>query len=133
MIYLDTSAMFKLLIAEDETEAMHRYFVDSPEDAPFISSMLLYTELMCAAGRRADADQQFASALCQYLTLVDVVKSDFLRAATAPWRIRGADALHIAVALRIGASSFVTYDKEQARAARMLGFEVVQPGVLSAS
>lgn len=133
MIYLDTSAAFKLVHDEAESVALTDFYVNSPDDALFVSSMLLHTELACAAKRCPGIDSRRASVVSQSLVLFDVVKPDFLRAAEAPWGLRSMDAIHLAVALRVGAEQFLTYDREQADVARMLGFEVVQPGVPSAS
>lgn len=123
--YIDTSAAMKLLVREEETDAAREWWRTT--DATLTASWLLHTELHCAAGRRPEVVGRDAiSALLGALTLVDVVRGDFLAAGGhAP--LRSNDALHLACALRVGADEVVTYDQELALAAATLGLRVVSP------
>lgn len=126
--YVDTSAAIKLLVDEDGSDAMHDVLRTWPDDATLCSSMLVFTELMCAADRRG-LDSCYASSFLQALVLYDLTKSDFLQAGESRWGLRGADALHLAAARRMGADAMFTYDAELATAARNLGVTVMSPGV----
>ena len=61
------------------------------------------------------------------LNLVDLSRGDLLAAGTqAP--LRSNDAIHLAVALRVGCEEMVTYDEELATAAAAAGLSVLSPG-----
>lgn len=62
------------------------------------------------------------------VSLIDVTRGDVLTAGTLPGRPRSNDALHVAVALRVGADEMVTYDAELAAAANAAGIVAVRPG-----
>jgi len=64
--------------------------------------------------------------------LVRVDRPTLILAGRLPDRHLGTlDAIHVATALRLGASlrEFVTYDRRQAQAAARAGLNVVQPGL----
>lgn len=123
--YLDTSAALKLLIEESESRSLVRWMDDSSE--PFVSSQLLATELRCAAQRRRDLLPEPVNAVLASLIIVDVTREDFGRAGTSQWGLRAADALHLAVALRVGCEGMVTYDAELVAVVRRVGLEVAHP------
>lgn len=125
--YLDTSAAFKLIVEEIESEALSE-LVTAYADHQLVSSCLLHTEMHCAAGRhpgriRADAVQ----AVLEAVDLVDLTRGDLLAAGTHT-PLRSGDAIHLAVALRIGADELLTCDAELAGAARAAGLTVLAPG-----
>ena len=62
------------------------------------------------------------------VTLIDLTRGDLLTAGALPGRLRSSDAVHLAVALRVGADGILTYDAELAGAARSSGLEVLAPG-----
>ena len=124
--YVDTSAALKLLIEEAESAELSRY-LDGLVGEPLVSSMLLFTELHCAARRRAALDPTSVTAVLDAIHLVDLDRADLLRAGTSGWGLRSADALHLATALRVEADSMVTYDRELADAAASAGLHVVAP------
>jgi len=51
-----------------------------------------------------------------------------LTAGTLPGRLRSHDAVHLAVALRLGVDELITYDGELDRAAEVVGLRVARPG-----
>jgi predicted nucleic acid-binding protein len=126
--YLDTSAAMKLVVEEPQSGALVRE-LDSGEDRRLVASWLLHTELHCAAGRHPDAvDPAVVQAVLEVVNLVDLSRGDLLTAGThAP--LRSGDAIHLAVALRVGCDEIVTYDEELATAARSAGLLVLSPGL----
>jgi predicted nucleic acid-binding protein len=125
--YLDTSAAMKLIVEEPESEALSRELT-SGEDRRLVASWLLHTEMHCAAGRHPDAlDTAAVQAVLDVVDLVDLTRGDLLAAGThAP--LRSGDAIHLAVALRVGCEEMVAYDEELAGAARAAGIAVLSPG-----
>jgi predicted nucleic acid-binding protein len=126
--YLDTSAALKLVIDEPESTslaALLNSVVDAGDE--LISSMLLFTELHCAAGRRAGFPTDGVTAVLDSVALVDVTRADLLRAATSAWGLRSADAIHLATALRLVSDTMLTYDAELSAACRRVGITVEAP------
>ncbi len=126
-VYLDTSAAMKLVIDEAESDALVDELA-SDGDRRLVSSWLLHTELHCAAGRHPrDVDLDAVRSVLDTVSLVDLTRGDLLAAGThAP--LRSNDAIHLAVALRIGSDEIVTYDAELAARAQSAGLAVRSPG-----
>lgn len=128
MFYLDTSAAVKLVFAEQESAAMHRWSV--PVGDQVISSDLLRTELLRVT-RRVDPEQlPQARALLDSLVLLSLSTSVCERAAVLePEILRSLDALHLAAALELGddLEGLVTYDRRMGEGARALGIRTVTP------
>ncbi len=128
IIYLESSAATKLVLAEAETQAM-KSFLDaySADGYAIVSSALLETELRRAA-LRAGATQSSVTQVLDRLDLIDVDRATFAAAGLLPdAALRSLDALHIASALRVGARLFVSYDERQSAAASASGLHVVAP------
>jgi len=91
---------------------------------------LLHTEMHCAAGRHPeDVNVEAVSTVLDSVGLIDLSRGDLLAAGThAP--LRSNDAIHLAVALRVGADEIVTYGELAERAAAA-GLRVVSPGTSS--
>lgn len=62
------------------------------------------------------------------INLVDLARSDLMYAAALPGRLRSADAIHLAAAIRLQADVLVAYDQELLAAAVNSGLNVVSPG-----
>ncbi len=124
--YLDTSAAMKLIVDEPQSDALTRE-LSSRDDRRLVASWLLHTEMHCAAGRHPDAvDLATVQVVLDVVSLVDLIRGDLLAAGThAP--LRSNDAIHLAVALRVGCDEIVTYDDELATAARAAGLSVLSP------
>jgi predicted nucleic acid-binding protein len=61
------------------------------------------------------------------VSLIDLTRGDLLAAGThAP--LRSNDAIHLAVALRVGADEIVTYDGKLAEQATAAGLPMLSPG-----
>lgn len=130
MIYLDTSALAKLVVREAETAAL-REWLDAQRDT-YLSSALAATELHRAVRRRAPSASPVAQQVIDALDLVpvgdDVVG---LAGRLDPPGLRTLDAIHLASALvtRAVVSVFVAYDDRLRAAAAQSGLRVAAPGV----
>jgi uncharacterized protein len=130
--YLDTSAALKLVIDEAESVALARHLTRVRQAGDdLIASMLMFTELHCAATRRGAVSREAINGVLDAITLVDVQRGDLLRAATSAWGLRSADAIHLAVALRLEVDTVIAYDAELSAAARLTGVTVAAPGSAS--
>jgi hypothetical protein len=124
--YLDTSAAIKLVVDEPESEALAAE-LSAHGDRRLVAAWLLHTEMHCAAGRHPqDIELGDVRAVLDAVDLIDLIRGDMLGAGThAP--LRSNDAIHLAVALRVGADQIVTYDAELAAAAGAAGLTVLAP------
>jgi predicted nucleic acid-binding protein len=128
--YLDTSAAMKLLVDEPESRALTTYLQTQVGDGngDVAAGWLLHTELHCAARRRPEViDADAVAQLLDAVTLVDLTRGDLLTAGALPGGLRSHDAIHLAVALRIGADVMIAYDVELQQAAAAAGLAVVSP------
>lgn len=125
LIYLDTSAAMKLVIEEPESAAL--VDVITAGGRRLVASWLLHTELHCAAGRRPEAvDLGAVTTVLEAVDLVDITRGDLIAAGTlAP--LRSNDAIHLAVAIRLGVDGLLTYDHELAATAVRAGLQVSAP------
>jgi predicted nucleic acid-binding protein len=127
LTYLDSSALVKLAVREPESAALRRYL---RRRRPLISSALARTEVLRAllpAGHEAVARGR------SVLDRVDLVRVNdrVLNAAATllPHELRSLDAIHLATAQQLGRelTALVTYDERMVRAAKHLGYRIVQP------
>jgi predicted nucleic acid-binding protein len=126
-IYLDSSAIVKLVVREPESAALQRYL---RRRRPLISSTLARTEVARALlplGADVVARGQDVLARLELGRVNDRVLS--AASSMLPESIRSLDAIHLATAQQLGAdlARIVTYDDRMARAARALGFAVTAP------
>jgi uncharacterized protein len=128
--YLDTSAAMKLVLDEPQSDALTAELA-ARDDRRLVSSWLLHAEMHCAAGRHPqDVDADAVRAVLDSVSLIDLTRGDLLAAGThAP--LRSSDAVHLAVALRVGADEIVTYDGELAQRAAAAGLPVLSSGTTS--
>lgn len=132
-IYLDTSAVAKLFIAEEETSALREWMAKRRRPT-LVSSALLAVELIRLLGKANPAAVAGAeSFLSTSVDLVDIT-STLLSDATyvAPPALRALDAIHLATAMDLGdaVDVMLTYDKQLAHAATAAGLTVAHPGVV---
>lgn len=129
--YVDTSAAMKLLVEEAESDALNAFLqsaADRQESRTLVASWLLHTELHCAANRHPDdVDAESVGILLETVALIDLTRGDLLTAGALPGPLRSNDAIHLAVALRIGADAMLSYDEDLANAAAATGLSVRQP------
>lgn len=130
-LYLDSSALIKLVFDEPESAALRRVVAARP----IASSALALAELPRGARRmpaaRATAQRQHdVENLLRNIDYVPLDLEQILRAGafTEPW-LRTLDALHLAAALTVAEDidAFVTYDRRQARAVEHAGLPLLQP------
>lgn len=124
--YLDASAAVKMLTLEAESSALVDHL--GRGGSRLVASWLLHTELHCAAGRHPTAiDPLDVQRVLNAMSLVDLTRGDLIAAGThAP--LRSNDAIHLAVAIRLGADEMITYDRELVAAARAAGLLTASPG-----
>lgn len=127
MIYLDSSAIVKLVVREPESRALGT-FVRSHRDR--ISCSLARTEVPRAVRHLGPAALRRAQLVLDRVHLIRLDDSLLDAAATLDARVlRSLDAIHLAAAQRVAAELevLVTYDQRMAEAAAALGFEVQAP------
>jgi len=128
IVYVDTSAVLKLVVEERESATAAAHLSDiTAAGGHLVASMLLYTELHCAA-RRRDLPFEVVNSVLAGINLVDVTRSDLMYAAASPRRLRSADAIHLATAIRLQVDSLVAYDLELLLAAVESGLTTSSPG-----
>jgi uncharacterized protein len=129
MIYLDSAAIVKLVHAESESQSL-RDWLDERAEAAWTSSVLAEIESVRALARYVP---QAVTRLQLVLDLIDLVDIDagirILAQTVKPEAVRSLDAIHLATALSVRPqlTSFVTYDKRLADAARAAGLTVDAP------
>lgn len=127
ILYVDTSAALKLVVEETESSALAKHLAAAVSGGDqLVASMLLHTELHCAAHRRGFPGELVNSVLGG-INLVDVARSDLMYAAALPGRLRSADAIHLAAAIRLQADIVIAYDAELLAAAVDAGLNVFSP------
>lgn len=122
MIYLDTSAAVKALVAESGSGAVGRLFA---EDAPLVSSRLLAVELHTVAVRRR-LDPVHVASLLEHVTLASLDDDVAAGAIALRSGLRTLDALHLATAVGLGdiVTQFASFDVELNTAARRAGLDL---------
>lgn len=126
-VYLDTSALGRVLLGEPDASAVLAALADFDQH---VASRLLGVELRRLALRHdvlSDADQLLGA-----VALVPMDESVLAAAETiAPATVGTLDAIHLATALRLAAGGAVdavmTYDRRLAEGARHQGLGVVTP------
>lgn len=133
MIYLDSCAIVKLIVEEDETPDLVRWIRDHSGEL-LVTSKLAEVEVPRALRRGAAG---VVGAVTSTLARLDRMEiDDPVRATAAAYldpSLRSLDAIHLASAENLVASghaltAFVTYDKRLATAAMNIGLTVVAPG-----
>lgn len=136
MIYVDTSALIKRYLQEPGSDAFDTFFLTK---APLSISRLTVIEMRCALARRRRAkqvspkletqvqealrlDMQDGALLIASFNDDDLTLAYHLMDEVGVIPLRTLDALHLALARHVGADEFATADKNQAQAARKLGF-----------
>ena len=130
MIYVDTSAIVKLVVAEAESPELIDWLNANPEQ-PLATSVIGHIELIRAAGRvgaAAMATAQRLAATVDTLILTDAIAS--LAATLAPSELRTLDAIHLATAHfhRRSLVALCAYDHRLVAAAKDQQLPVASPG-----
>jgi predicted nucleic acid-binding protein len=127
MVYLDSSAIVKLIVAEAESAALRRYLRGR---APRASCALARVEVLRAVRPQGSAALTRARRLLRRLDLVQLDDELLEEAATLDAGfLRSLDAIHLAAARLFGdeLSAVVTYDERMAGAAVRLHLPIVSP------
>ncbi|MGH3831017.1 MAG: type II toxin-antitoxin system VapC family toxin [Pseudonocardiaceae bacterium] len=144
MIYLDSSAIVKLVRAEDSSEALQSW-IDQRADSLLVTSALARAEVLRAVRRNNHTDSgalidptAFTAELVVATEVLDSIAQTAIddpildRAGNfASSTIRTLDAIHLASAAEFDLAEleFVTYDHRLAEAAQDIGIAVVAPAV----
>jgi predicted nucleic acid-binding protein len=126
LLYVDTSAIAKLFIAEAESSALKKYLGPN-----LVTSGISRLEVKRVIDRNPNLYLKPAMKVLDNFQFVEQDQTIFAIAENfrmMPY-LTSLDAIHLASALVIQSEvdAFVTYDKELARAAELLGFNVVAP------
>lgn len=130
MIYLDSSAVMKLVRAEPETDALREWLEKNSAES-LVTSELGRVEVLRAARRVDEPTVAQARAVIDFFDLVPLDRAVQDRACgLGSAALCALDALHLASALLIkgDVSSFASYDVRLAEAAADAGLPVVAPG-----
>jgi predicted nucleic acid-binding protein len=126
-VYLDSSAIVKLVVAEAESRQLARYLRNQPAR---VSCALARVEVLRAVRPHGDAAVGRARRLLARISMLRL--DDVLLDAAAALdgaTLRSLDAIHLAAAQTLGdgLAEVVTYDRRMADAARGLGLVVSAP------
>ena len=129
MIYLDTSALVKLVIEEVESAALEQWLV--LQEQPFTTSVIGRVELIRACRRIEPDSVATANLLLGDLPFVPLISWVVETAENiGPPTLRSLDALHLASAFELGdaLTGFIAYDKRLRDAAALTNLPVITPG-----
>lgn len=130
MIYLDSSAIVKLLIKEPETLSLERWF--APRSRPqVVSSQLAKVEVIRTVRRASPESLDAARVLIARVDLLPIDRIIVDAAADIDRRsLRSLDAIHLATALSVrdALTDMVVYDRRLFDAAAQVGLNPVSPG-----
>jgi predicted nucleic acid-binding protein len=133
MIYMDTSALTKLLIAEPETQELRNWLtaqIDQGDSAA--TSALGKVELMRTVARFGDTDQaERARYLLDGLDILPLTEPMMtLAESIGPATLRSLDAIHLAAAAHFEQelTAVVTYDHRLLSGCRDIGLTTASPG-----
>jgi predicted nucleic acid-binding protein len=126
-VYLDSSALVRLVVSESESDALVSYLRDHPNR---VSCALARVEVVHAARPHGDAATRRARELLDRISLLRL--DDVLLNAAADLggeTLRSLDAVHLAAARALGGSltAIVTYDDRMAKAAESIDLVVSAP------
>ena len=128
MIYLDTSALAKLVVRESETAKLTTWLQDH-DDKAWATSIVGHVELGRLAARHGVPAQAV-----QLLDGVDTIPLDSrvaaIAAAAGPATLRTLDAIHLASAMLVRAelTALVAYDHRLLAAVQTVGLPTCSPG-----
>lgn len=128
VLYLDSSAFVKVVVAEPESKALRGFLARSA--ARRVSSALVRTEAMRAVRHLGP---EVMAVTREALRRIDLIGVDDrildVAGILEPGIVRTLDAIHLATALALGddLEAIVTYDERMADAAALLGVRIARP------
>lgn len=128
-LYLDSSALAKLIVVEAESAAL-RSWLGERRDQPLMINALGAVELRRLASRVSQEATTAAVLLLARIDLLSLTQTALSAAAQLPPpAVRTLDAVHVASAAEIGdLQALVTYDNRMRAAAHGYGLPVAAPG-----
>ena len=128
LLYLDSSALVKLVVAESETPALLEFLKGWPHR---VSSALARVEVLRAV-KRTGGDpvvRRRATRVLARIALIGIDEAVLVAAARIlPPQLRTLDAIHVATARSLDAlAGIVTYDRRLGRAASRARLKVWSP------
>jgi predicted nucleic acid-binding protein len=126
--YVDTSALVKVIVYEQQTSALSDWLVQ--QDEPLVCCDLVRAELVRATRRRHPDRVVRARQVLEAIALTRLTSAILDHAGRLdPIGLSTLDAVHLAAALDLGddLSGLVTYDDRLAYAARANGIPVLSP------
>jgi hypothetical protein len=127
VVYLDSSAIVKLVVQEPESQALRRYL---PRRRPLVSSALARVEVSRAVLPLGEEALRRAREVLARIDLVRINNRVLVKAGVLePAELRSLDAIHLATAalLEDTLARFVCYDDRMSQAAQSLGWTVEAP------
>jgi predicted nucleic acid-binding protein len=128
-LYLDSSALVKLVVSEAESTALRTYLAERRSDARMAAALARAEVVRAVAMHRSIEVIETARSIIARLHLVPLNNRLLDAAATKlPPELRTLDAIHLAAAMTApDLRAIVTYDKRLADAAATAGLPVVAP------
>jgi predicted nucleic acid-binding protein len=128
MIYLDTSAALKLVVAEPETARLELWMAERA-GVPRVSSRLLRIEMLRAVTHAAPHRMSRANVVLSAIALLSIDDVAPAAEVIGDKTLRSLDAIHLATAheIRTELSAFVCYDTRLRDSAHALGLPVEAP------
>ena len=126
-MYLDASALVKLVVPESQSAALAAYV---ERRSPLSSCALARVEVVRAVSPHGEEEPvRTARELLDEIDLIQLDDELLDLAAELQGPLRSLDAIHLAAALELGDAleAVVTYDGQMTRAAEVLGLTVVAP------
>ena len=129
-VYLDASALVKLVLDEPESASLAEHLADEPIS---FTSIVSAVEAPRAASRMTGsqrASRRAREIVDQCRTIPLDERTIALAASAAPAALASLDAIHLASALAVRdlLDSAIVYDRRLAQAFRSAGLDVVAPG-----
>jgi predicted nucleic acid-binding protein len=129
IVYLDASALIKLVVAEPETPALRSFLKDHPDRLSSAISIVEIHRALRHAGARP-ADHRRANEVLERVALMRVDEATLRQAAAlSPFDLRSLDAIHLATALSVrqDLARFICYDHRLRAAATEHKLPVAAP------
>lgn len=126
-VYLDSSALVKLVVREPESDALIHHLTERPNRASCALARVEVVRAVAAHGKAAAARARQLLGRISLLRLDDVLLDEAASMDGAV--LRSLDAIHLAAAQALGddLAELVTYDHRMAEAAQRIGLLVNAP------
>jgi predicted nucleic acid-binding protein len=129
LVYLDSSALVKLVVTEPESSALMEFLRSQSERVSSAVALVEVPRALRRAGFGASERRRSREVMAR-IALVDVDRRILAAAAAVdPPALRTLDAIHLATALAVreDVATIVTYDRRLAAAAERVHLEVSVP------